>query len=69
VEEVEEEASEEVENDEADKVKELEKQIETMKKEFQEQKELVSGFLDTLIELSNRTQEIKGVVEAIPVKR
>jgi len=62
-----EEESEEVENDEAGS--ELEKDFAAMKKELAEQKELLDVCVDTLMNLSNRTQEIKWVVEAMPIKR
>jgi len=67
-EETEETETEEVENNEAG-LEELEKGFEAMKKELAEQKELVGSLLDTLIQLSDRTQEIKWVVEAMPIKR
>ena len=62
-----EEVEEEVENNEAGS--ELEKDFAIMKQELAEQKQLLDVCVDTLMNLSNRTQEIKWVVEAMPIKR
>jgi len=40
-----------------------------MKQELKEQKELVNSLLDSMITLSNKTQEVKGIVDAMPIKR
>lgn len=64
-----EEVTEEVTEDEAGKVEELEKSLEVMKQELAEQKELVNSLLDNLIQLANKTQEVKSVVDNMPIKR
>ena len=62
-----EEVKEEVADDEAGS--ELEKDFAIMKQELAEQKELVSTLLDTVIELSEKTLEVKGVVDSMPIRK
>jgi len=45
------------------------KKFEAMKKELEEHKKLLGTFIDTLLEMSTQTQEIKSVVNNIPVRR